>query len=332
MNHEASGWDSAPDLDHASMRLISQVLTMYYIEEQTQSVIAKTLDISTAKVSRLLKYAREHDMVEIRIKTPFHHVSTMEKKLEAMSALRKAIVVPGLTESGETLLMSVGKAAAEYLLERVKKGMAIGVGGGHTLNVVFNEIPHGQQLDINAVPCIGGVSGKLENSTNYLSEDLAQRLGGSALHLHAPAFVENKQARDSLMQLDHVRETLDVARAADIALVVVGAVDPQKSSFLKFTNLPTEELQSVIEETNAAGEITSHMFDTNGQLCAPSYSQRVVGLTLEEVCAVPETIGVAALPSKVKPVAAAIKGELIDTLVTDEQTASSVITLLEAGW
>ncbi|MEN8251435.1 MAG: sugar-binding domain-containing protein [Bacteroidota bacterium] len=115
-------------------------------------------------------------------------------------------------------------------------------------------------------------------------------------------------------------------------MVVVGAIDPDKSSYFKFTELPAEELHDVIQNKNAAGEITSTLYDTEGKPCALEYSNRVVGLTLDEVRAIPQTIGVAALQSKTKPVAAALKGGLLDTLIIDELTALSVIALLEVGW
>lgn len=332
MSQEIPQNENSQDLDFSTLRLISQVLAMYYFEENTQSVIAKKLGISAAKVSRLIKYARENNMVEITINTPFQQAFEIEKKLEMISGIKKTIVVPSLSDSDETVMRSVGKATADYLLSQVKNGDTIGVGGGHTLNVMFKEISAGKNYDVTVVPCIGGVQGLLENSTNFLTNDLAKRLGGKFKQLHAPAFVESKEARDALMQMGHVKEIFDIARAANIVLVVVGAIDPDKSSFFKFTQLPAAELQNVIKERNAAGEITSHVFDTNGKLCAPEYSERVVGLTLDEVCAIPQTIGVAGLRSKVKPVAAALKGGLLDALIIDESTALSVIALLEAGW
>lgn len=325
-----SNHKNSQGLDTSQLRLISRILVLYYFEEYSQADIAKLLNTSPATVSRLLKFAKKNNLVEFKINTPFLEVFELENKLMRNSNLTKAIVVPDLAESDEVLYKSVGKAAADYFISEVKRGDIVGIGGGHTINIMFKEITEGSNFEIIAVPCIGGYTGLMENSTNYLSDELAKKLGGESKQLHAPAFVENSDIRNSLMSMDHVKDVLDYARQASIILVSVGAIDPETSSFYKFTNLPSNELENLIESRNASGEITSHLFDTNGKLCAPEYSNRVVGLTLEEVKSSPLTIGIAFSKSKVTATVAALKGNLINALIIDEPTARDVISILKA--
>jgi DNA-binding transcriptional regulator LsrR (DeoR family) len=55
----------------------------------------------------------------------------------------------------------------------------------------------------------------------------------------------------------------------------------------------------------------------------------VIGLSLSELQNIPLVIGVAAAPHKAEPVAAALKGHFLKTIVLDEETASEVIDILK---
>ena len=52
---------------YETIRLFNTILNLYYMEELTQSKIAKRLGLSTAKVNRLLQQARELGYVNITI-------------------------------------------------------------------------------------------------------------------------------------------------------------------------------------------------------------------------------------------------------------------------
>ncbi|MCC5348698.1 sugar-binding domain-containing protein, partial [Staphylococcus aureus] len=59
-------------------------------------------------------------------------------------------------------------------------------------------------------------------NADHISRRLAKKFGGSSETLYAPAYVENRALRDSFMQNGTVKETLDRARKADVALVGIG--------------------------------------------------------------------------------------------------------------
>ena len=67
---------------YESIRLINTILTLYYLEEMTQTEIAQRLGFSTAKVNRLLLQAREQGYVNITIKTPFQQLFELEERLK----------------------------------------------------------------------------------------------------------------------------------------------------------------------------------------------------------------------------------------------------------
>jgi DNA-binding transcriptional regulator LsrR (DeoR family) len=315
--------------DYDSARLISRVLTLYYIEGKNQSDVAEVLGLSTAKVNRLLKQAREQGWVEITIRTPFQNIFDLEYRLQTVCHVPEAVVVPQLSQDPDAILQTVGRAAADYLLQRVRDGDTICISGGKAMYALVQALePRRQYHNVRVVPATGGVQGKHYTHVNYLAAELATRLGGKAYQLHAPVFVDTRQERDALLSLRQISEVLAIAREAQIALVGVGSVIPKSSSYFDLTSLGNEQAPIIAAE-QGQGEIFALIYNAQGQPCAEQYNQRVVGLSLEELRTIPLSIGIAAAEQKVLPIRGALQGKYLKTIITDESTALGVLDLYE---
>ena len=106
--------------DYDSARLIGRVLSLYYTEGKNQKEVAEILGLSVAKVNRLLKQAREQGWVEISIHAPFQSLFDLERRLQTACDIPEAVIVPELTQDPQAMLQTVGRAAAEYLLQRLR--------------------------------------------------------------------------------------------------------------------------------------------------------------------------------------------------------------------
>ncbi len=317
--------------EYESTRLISRILLMYYMEDMSQAEIGQALGLSTAKINRLLKQAKNLGYVEININTPFQHLLLLEKELESVTGLANAVVVPKLGENEEAVIKSVGQAAALFFLEHVKEGDIVCMGGGTTLSAIVDAIQSEKEFDVTVVPASGGIQGRHDTDVNNLVADMASKLGGKSLALHAPAFTDSSKERDNLLAIRQVWEVLQLAEKAQIAIVGIGAIRPSTASLFQFASLPPEEITAVTGNKAAAGEMLMHILDKNGNPVQSVLNQRIVGLELENLRKIPLTIGVAATQKKVIPITAAIKGGFIKVLVTDEETAKEVLKSFKYG-
>jgi DNA-binding transcriptional regulator LsrR (DeoR family) len=315
--------------DYDSARLISRVLSLYYTEEKNQKEVAEILGLSVAKVNRLLKQAREQGWVEISIHAPFQNLFDLERRLQAACSIPEAIIVPELTQDPEAMLQTVGRTAAEYLLQRLRDGDTICISGGKALHAIVQAIETRRRYDVRVVPATGGVQGRHYTDVNYLAAQLADRLGGMAYQLHAPVFVDTPQERDTLLSMRQISEVLDMARQAQIALVGVGSVIPSSPSYFDLTSLGEADRRKIVEDEQGAGEILACLFNASGHPCAIDYNQRVVGLCLRDLRAVPLVIGVAATEQKTLPILGALRGKYLKTIITDEAAALGVLELYE---
>jgi len=316
-------------LTYEITRLMNTVLTLYYVEGVTQSEIAQRLGFSTAKVNRLLLQAREEGYVNITIRTPYQQLFDIEENLKAIFKLQDVIVIPAVAESGSSPLNTLGNAAAEFLLTHLRDGDVIGIGGGSAVNAVTQAIAAARSYQVEVVPLIGAVQGEITTDVNYLASQLAERLGAKAYQLHAPAFVESKEHCESLKSMGPVKEILDIARRANIALVGVGMLDPNLSRFVQFTALTANEMKQIADDCGGVGDINAFVFNKEGQSCAQDFADRVVGVSLTEIKNIPYRIGMAATAAKALPIYGALRGGYLHALITDETAARGVLSLFE---
>ena len=318
---------SVGDYDRA--RLISAVLTLYYVQELTQAEVARRLGLSTSKVNRLLQQARRQGMVEIVIRTPFQHLFDLEARLKAAFDLSDVAVIPQIAAEPTDMVHTLGWAGASCLLEHLRDGDVIGIGGGTAVHAVVQAIQPPHPYDVEVVPVLGAVQGQVITDVNYLAARLAERLDGRAYQLHAPAFVDTREQREMLLSMGPVKEILDIARRTTVALLGVGTVDDEASRFVQFTALSAEEMKRIAEDCGGVGEIGAYVYDIRGHQCAEECANRVVGLTLQELGQIPFTVGVAARAVKAVPLYGALRGGYLDALVTDEVAAKAILELFE---
>lgn len=300
---------------------------MYYDNGATQSDIARQLGISTPKVNRLLQLARRQGMVRISLHTPFQQLFELEKQLAETFLIPEVVVLPSSTGDAQALLSALGAAGARYLLEHLQDGDVIAIGGGTTVHALVEAVNPRRAYRVDVVPVVGGVQGRVTTDVNFLASQLAERLGGRAFQLHSPAFAESPQQRQALLNMKPIKDILNIARRANIALLGIGTVDPETSRFVQFTALSAEEMRQIADLYHGIGELLAIIYDQTGKPCAQSYADRVVGLTIEELRAIPLRIGVAGSLSKAQAIHGALCGGYLHTLITDETAAQGVLEL-----
>ncbi len=318
--------------DHDEARLISRILNMYYVQERTQAEIGCQLGLSTARVNRLLKQARHEGMVEIKIHTPFQYLFDLEARLKATFGIPEVLVIPAVAGDETALVQTLGRAGASHLLGRLRDGDIVAIGGGTGVYAVVEALQRSRAYDVQVVPALGGIQGRVTTDVNYLATRMAERLGGRAYQLHAPAFVDTRQHRDLLLAMSPIKEILDIARQATVALVGVGSVSAERSRFVEFTALSPADMHRIAAECGGIGEILGHVYDASGRFCAPGITDRVVGITPQELARIPDVVGVAATAAKAVPIYGVLRGGYLSALITDEAAAEGVLDIVDHGF
>jgi DNA-binding transcriptional regulator LsrR (DeoR family) len=157
-----------------------------------------------------------------------------------------------------------------------------------------------------------------------ISAALARTYGAPVSHVPAPAIVESKEIAAALLRDPLVSSVLDNAAAADLTVVAVGHVDAATSSLVVSEAVGAEVVRSMAA-AGAVAEIIGHYFDAEGRAVTNELDRRIVGLSLDALKASRQVVGVAAGSDKVAAIAAAARGALIRSLVTDRETAQALL-------
>lgn len=317
---------------YEKVRLINTILNYYYVDRMTQAEIAQRMDLSTPKVNRLLQQARERGYINFVIRTPYQNLFDLEARLKAVFGLEDAIVIPAVGSTSSSLLNAVGTVAADYLLEQIRDGDIVALTPGTAVQAVVQSVNPSRPYQVEVVPMLGAIQGEFESDMNYLSTNMADRLGAKSYQLHAPAFVDTAEHAEIVRSMVPVKEILDIARQANIAVLGVGTVDPEASRFVQLTALSAQDLNYIEDGHGGVGEISAHVYDFEGNACAKEYADRVIGLNLAEIREIPFRIGVAASAAKAKPIYGALRGGYLHALITDESAARGVLKIFDENF
>lgn len=314
--------------DISTVRQMHQALVLHYMEGKTQAEIAKELGISHATVNRLIKRGHQLGLIEIKIKSPIDHLVDLETRLVKLGGIERAVVVPTVSENPQTALQRVGEAAASLLLETIKDGDTISITGGKGVSALVAGLKPGRGYDVEVIPATGLVQGKHYTDVNHVASLMADKLGGRAYQIHAPLFADTPEQREMLMGVRAVADVFRRAREATIAVVGVGSILTDDSSYYDLHPSSSADRQA-IERSGASGELLAHLIDRDGRLSDYTLNRSLVSLTLDEFATIPRSIGIASGPSKVAPILSAMRGNHLDIIVTDEATGLGILDLAE---
>jgi len=308
---------------NAEVEMLTRVASLYYIEDATQAEIATLMGLSRPKVGRLLEKARRDGIVDISIRT--HPALSVEIELQIAShfGLSQVILVADQwSEDAQRTL--VARAAAEFLTRALHDGSVIAVGMGRNVGAVPEQLTAPAARSCTFVSALGG-SPQVGTGVNPndICRRLAESFGGSAASLYAPAYADSIASRETFMQHSDVLETLAQARAATTALVGIG--DARNDSAVVQMGCFSAAEMAQMRQAGAVGDILGSFFDIHGQAAAASVANRVVGLTGEDLRAVPQVIGMTSERDKARAVIGALHTGIVDVLVTNVGTARQVL-------
>jgi DNA-binding transcriptional regulator LsrR (DeoR family) len=136
--------------------------------------------------------------------------------------------------------------------------------------------------------------------------------------------------RDALLADPQISETLALGARADIALVGIGAITIP-DSVVRQANILTQVEFEQLQAQGAVGDIALRFFDADGQAVDHEMNDRIIGLDLDQIKSIPRVIGVAGGTEKFEVIRAALRGQLINVLITDDRTAARLLEDTNSG-
>ena len=308
------------------LRLLVKVARSYYEDGLNQDAITARLGLSRSKVSRLMAQARQMGIVQISVVEPDELFLDVESRLEERFGLQEALVVETQpADSQGHVSRAVGSAAAGYLARAISSRSTIGMCWGDTLRHMVSNLTPQRHPNAQVVQIIGGIGQPdAEVHATELCRSMARALDCRLTLLPVPGIVADQRTREALLSDVHVQRAVEAFDDLDIAFVGIGAPTRDSVTMRDGSIITRTELDGLLRR-GAVGDIALRYYDTSGQCIESDINDRIIGMTLEQIKQVPKVVGVSGGPQKVAAIAAALRGGIVNVLITDSVTAESLL-------
>lgn len=306
-------------------RLLYRIAQAYYVDESTQREIAQRFKLSRPKVSRLLQEARDEGVIDIVLVAPPGDLADLEYQLERLYGLEE-VVLAATPDPADIASVSprLGRPGAECLVRSLDDNKTLAMSWGATLSAVIDALPSRSWPNTQVVQMLGGLGDPDSESHGVdLTYRMAEKLGAKPRPVLSPGVVSDRTIRDALLNDTQVHGTLELAASADVAIVGVGV--PIPGSVVLRSGILTERDVDELKAKGAVGDIALRFIDGNGSAVDHELNDRTIALELDAIKEIPRVIGVAGGSEKLDVIRAALRGGLVDALVTDQSTATALV-------
>lgn len=310
--------------------LIAEIARLYYIEGYSQVDIAESLFLSKARVSRALKTARERRIVEFTINYPLERSTMLEEALKRSYGIEDARVAMDMKSyhAAEVSLKQIGELGASYLDSVLCDGDRIGVSWGRTIGQVIRHLKPSRPREIHVCQVVGSPNEDYATGSQIsaLAQGMASAFRGSCSLLYAPMYIHNDIVRNELKKEPTIRRVLERIRTVDYVLTGIADMNAVMAGNT-WAGYLTSERRREIRSKGAVGYICGYFIDHDGRKLNDEFNDKIVGIQFDELKRVPHVVAVAGGVDKTQSIHAALKGGLIDCLITDSLIAEKLIQM-----
>ena len=317
------------ELSRDEHELLARIAHRSFIDRRTQGEIASEFGMSRPKVQRLLDRARSAGVVEIHIDVPPGLDLDLESRLAETFHLTESVVSPGHPDP-ESQRGAVARNAARYLERSLRDGDVVAVSHGRDTGAVPHYFHPAAPIDCVFASAMGGSSRiDVPTNPNEISQALAERCGGRAQSLYAPAYVQSPSVRRGLLQHEAVTQTLQMAAGADVALVGIGGTD-DGCTMVRSGCLTIEEMGRLRSE-GAVGDVLGNYVDVHGEHIKSPHSRRLIGLSIDQLRQIETVVAVVSGDEKPLSILGVLNAGIVDVLIVDERNARAVLDMASNG-
>lgn len=310
-------------------QLLIRVAKLYYESDWSQERIAQELEMSRPYISKLLNAAKQEGYVKIQVIDPFNVETVLEKEVREKYNLNKVIIVPK-TDDGQPLA-HVGKAAARFINDIIKDGDIISTSWGDTMYQTSRYLVERKDLkNVTYVQLCGGVSNV--NAAVYSSEianNFSSAMKCRSFLLQYPAVVGSKELCKMLSEDTNMIKIMKYAKKSQVSVFTIGAFGDRNA--LVREGYLSQDLMRQLSDKGAVGDICSHVINSRGEICDHELDSRTIAISLEDLRKKKYRIGVAQGMSKVESIRGALNSGILNVLITNEETAESIMETEDRG-
>lgn len=304
-------------------QLLARLAWACEVEGMTQADAAKRFGITRLRVNKALGEARKRGILRISVDSIYAAAAEAEWKLEHQFRLARAIVVPSPQDAASvTPLVAAGLGAHLGDILQDKSVTRFGMSWGNTLNLATRHMQPLNRPDLEIVSIMGGVSRGSDVNGYEITTRLADLCNAEHSFFTAPLYAGSAESQKLFLEQDVIKDMLTKVRSCEAVGLATGDLS---SSLLVRDAIPSDVTAAELIALGGVGDIMGYVLNAEGDLIDHPINSRVIGLSLAELTQFDNVILAAGGMQKVPIIRAALKRGLVDTLVTDEHTATALL-------
>lgn len=314
---------SKPEITNTKLDDAARAGWLYYVAGNTQDEIAAKLGVSRQSAQRMVSLAVSEGLVKVRLDHPIAHCLDLAAQLKKRFGLKMAEVVP--TDPGSTsTTLGVADAAAAEMTRWLKTEapVVVGIGTGRTLKAAIEMLSPIDCPQHKVVSLTGNIAPDGSAAFYNVIFNIAEKIKARSFPMPLPVIASSPEERELLHSQPMIRSVLELSAKADVAFIGIGDLGDDAPLFVDGF-ISRAELQT-LQQAGAVFEIVGRAFDRNGIAIEGLTNERVASALIpsRETAMV---IAIAKGQKKMPGIAAALKGSLINGLITDEHTAEALL-------
>lgn len=312
-----------PDSEHDRLDDAARAGWLYYIAGNTQDEIARKLGVSRQTAQRLVSLAVSARLIRVRLDHPIGHCLELSERIKSTYGIDHCEVVPADPESPSTTIGVAEAAAAE--LERYfvsQHPVVAAMGTGRMLRAMVEQLTPMDCPQHKVVSLVGNI-GPDGSASRY---DVVSRVGDRVKAPHypmpLPVIASTVHEKSLLLSQKTLRGVIDLAKQADVTFFGIGTIDDE-AALLRDGFVRHDEIRALMR-AGAVGEIIGWAFDAEGRLIDGMTNDRVLSVPLQQPPP-GRAIGVGMEPARLRAIRGALRGRLINGLITNERMAELLL-------
>ncbi|WP_176056127.1 sugar-binding transcriptional regulator [Brucella intermedia] len=296
---------------------------LYYIAGKTQDEIAQMLGVSRPTAQRFVSQCRSEGLITFRMNHPIANCMELAGRMSEKFDLAYCDVVPseGTWPEGST---TVPEAAAVFIGRQLRSRTAIvmALGTGRTMRATVQRVSPLNGSVHRLVSLVGhiGIDGSASPFDALIK--LSETVSAQHYPLLLPLYLSSVEERDALLAIEPVRRVHQLASTAD--LWVTGISDLAADSPLAKEGFLSRDELFELNRLGGVGEICGWAFDIDGKIVEGATNLRITSVA-PQINVSRLRICVASGERKVQPLLSALHGNIINGLITDENTAMNLL-------
>jgi DNA-binding transcriptional regulator LsrR (DeoR family) len=315
---------SKPEITTTKLDDAARAGWLYYVAGNTQDEIAAKLGVSRQSAQRMVSLAVSEGLVKVRLDHPIARCLDLAAQLKSRFGLKMAEVVP--TDPGSTsTTLGVADAAAAEMTRWLKTEapVVVGLGTGRTLKAAIESLSPVDCPQHKVVSLTGNIAPDGSAAFYNVIFNIAEKIKARSFPMPLPVIASSPEERELLHSQPMIRSVLELSAKADVAFIGIGDLEDDAPLYVDGFISRAELL--ALRQAGAVCEIVGRAFDRNGVPIAGVTNERVASALIPSRDTA-MVIAIAKGEKKMPGIAAALKGNLINGLITDEHTAEALLT------